>query len=174
MNRFGFYFEFYFFKILLLLLFYFTILYWFCYTSACIRHGCTRVPHPEPPSHLPPHTILLGHPSAPAPSFLYPVFKKKKKKKQTYNLDELLAAVFLSFSSFPVIFNSFNLFQEPTSDVLWGRTCKQRLGFVHQVVTQKRTRPKPPPPLPEHPSAPSAEVSLVSLASALHMATTIY
>ena len=32
----------------------------------------TRVPHPEPPSHLPPHTIPLGHPSAPAPSILYP------------------------------------------------------------------------------------------------------
>ena len=71
-----------------------------------------------------------------------------KKNKQTYNLDELLAAVFLSFSSFPVIFNSFNLFQKPTSDVLWGRTCKQRLGFVHQVVTQKRTRPKAPTPTP--------------------------
>ena len=37
-----------------------------------IRHGCTRVPHPEPPSCLPPHPIPLGHPSAPAPSFLYP------------------------------------------------------------------------------------------------------
>ena len=48
--------------------FYFTILYWFCHTSTCIHHGCTRVPHPEPPSHLPPHTIPLGHPSAPAPS----------------------------------------------------------------------------------------------------------
>ena len=24
--------------------FYFTILYWFCHTSTCIRHGCTRVP----------------------------------------------------------------------------------------------------------------------------------
>ena len=23
-------------------------------------HGCTRVPHPEPPSHHPPHTIPLG------------------------------------------------------------------------------------------------------------------
>ena len=51
---------------------YFTILYWFCHTSTCIRHGCTRVPHPEPPSCLPPHTIPLGHPSAPAPSILYP------------------------------------------------------------------------------------------------------
>ena len=54
------------------IIFYFTILYWFCHTSTCIRHGCTRVPHPEHPSHLPPHTIPLGHPSAPAPSFLYP------------------------------------------------------------------------------------------------------
>ena len=52
--------------------FYFTILYWFCHPSTCICHGCTRVPHPELPSHLLPHTIPLGHPSAPAPSFLYP------------------------------------------------------------------------------------------------------
>ena len=51
---------------------YFTILYWFCHTSTWIRHGCTRGPHPEPPSHLPPHTIPLGNPSAPAPSILYP------------------------------------------------------------------------------------------------------
>ena len=47
-------------------------MYWFCHTSTCIHHRCTRVPHPEPPSHLPPHTIPLGHPTAPAPSFLYP------------------------------------------------------------------------------------------------------
>ena len=50
--------------------FYFTILYWFCHTSTWIHHGCTCVPHPEPPSHLPPHPIPLGHPSAPAPSIL--------------------------------------------------------------------------------------------------------
>ena len=55
-----------------LIVFYFKILYWFCHTSTCIRLGCTRVPHPEPHSHLPPRTIPLGHPSAPAPSFLYP------------------------------------------------------------------------------------------------------
>ena len=70
------YFFFFFFLILLLLLFiylfYFIILYWFCHTSTCIHHWCTRVPHPEPPSHFPPYTIPLGHPSAPAPSFLYP------------------------------------------------------------------------------------------------------
>ena len=47
-------------------------MYWFFHTSTCICHGCTHVAHPEPPSHLPPHTIPLGHPSAPAPSFLYP------------------------------------------------------------------------------------------------------
>ena len=33
---------------------YFIILYWFCHTSTWIHHGCTRVPHPEPPpSSLP-------------------------------------------------------------------------------------------------------------------------
>ena len=58
--------------IFIYLFFYFTILYWFCHTSTCICHGCTHVPHPEPPSHLPPLTIPLGHPSARAPSFLYP------------------------------------------------------------------------------------------------------
>ena len=46
--------------------------YWFCHTTTWIHHGCTHVPNPEPHSHLPPHTIPLGHPSAPAPSFLYP------------------------------------------------------------------------------------------------------
>ena len=51
--------------------FYFTILYWFCHTSTWIHHGCTHVPNPEPRSCLPPHTIPQGHPSAPAPSFLY-------------------------------------------------------------------------------------------------------
>ena len=48
-----------------------TILYWFCHTLTWIYHRCTRVPHPEPCSHLPPHTIPLGHPSALAPSILY-------------------------------------------------------------------------------------------------------
>ena len=51
--------------------FYFTIWYWFCHTSTWIRHVYTCIPHSEPPSHLPPHPIPLGHPSAPAPSTLY-------------------------------------------------------------------------------------------------------
>ena len=38
---------------------YFTILYWFCHTSTCIRHRYTRVPHPEPTSPPP----SLYHPS---------------------------------------------------------------------------------------------------------------
>ena len=40
---------------------YFTILYWFCHTSTWIRRGCTCVPHPEPPSHLPPDLMSLKH-----------------------------------------------------------------------------------------------------------------
>ena len=43
---------------------------WFCHTLTGICHRCTHVLHPEPPSHLLPHTIPLGHPSAPAPSIL--------------------------------------------------------------------------------------------------------
>ena len=50
---------------------YFTMLYWFCHTSTWIHHRYTHVPHPEPPFLLPPHTIPLGHPSAPAPSIQY-------------------------------------------------------------------------------------------------------
>ena len=43
----------------------------FCHTSTWICHRHTRVPHPEPSSLLPPCTIPLGHPSAPAPSIQY-------------------------------------------------------------------------------------------------------
>ena len=49
---------------------YFTILYCFCHTLTRIHHRFTCVPHPEPPIHLPPHRIPLGHPSAPAQSTL--------------------------------------------------------------------------------------------------------
>ena len=49
----------------------FTILYWFCQISKWIRHRYTCVPHPEPSSLLPPHTIPLGRPNAPAPSIQY-------------------------------------------------------------------------------------------------------
>ena len=42
----------------------------FCHTLTWISHGSTYVPHPEPSSHLPPHPILQGCPSAPALSTL--------------------------------------------------------------------------------------------------------
>ena len=45
-------------------------MYRFRHTLTWILHGCTCVPHPKPPSHLPPHPSPLGHPSAPAPSTL--------------------------------------------------------------------------------------------------------
>ena len=53
------------------LFFKFTILYWFCHISKWIHHRYTSVPHPDPSSLLPPHTIPLGRPSAPAPSNQY-------------------------------------------------------------------------------------------------------
>ena len=42
----------------------------FCHTLTWISHGCTCVPHPEPPSPLP-HPIPQGHPRAPALSALF-------------------------------------------------------------------------------------------------------
>ena len=38
----------------------------FCHILTWISHGVTSIPHPDPPSHLPPHPIPLGLPSAPA------------------------------------------------------------------------------------------------------------
>ena len=54
-----------------ILLLNFTILYWFCQISKWIHHRYTCVPHTEPSSLLPPHTIPLGRSSAPAPSIQY-------------------------------------------------------------------------------------------------------
>ena len=65
------YFHFLYINLFILIGGYFTILYWFCHTSTWICHRCTCVPHPEPPSFLPPRTIPLGRPSAPAPSIQY-------------------------------------------------------------------------------------------------------
>ena len=55
----------------LILFFNFTILYSFCHISTWIHHRYTHVPHPERSFLLPPHTIALGHPSAPVPSIQY-------------------------------------------------------------------------------------------------------
>ena len=44
---------------------------WFCQISKWVHHRYTCVPHSEPSSLLPPHTIPLGCPSAPAPSIQY-------------------------------------------------------------------------------------------------------
>ena len=63
----------FFFLIFFFILFIFnlTIMYWFCHISKWIRHRYTCVPHPEPSSLLPPPTIPLGRPSAPAASIQY-------------------------------------------------------------------------------------------------------
>ena len=55
-----FFFLVFFFYFNLILFFNFTILYWFCQITKWIRHRYTCVPHPEPSSRLPPHTISLA------------------------------------------------------------------------------------------------------------------
>ena len=59
-------------KLFCFVLFYFnwrliTLQYCGCFrpTFTWISHGCTCVPHPDPSSHLLPHPIPQGHPSAP-------------------------------------------------------------------------------------------------------------
>ena len=82
-----------FFSNFIFLFFNFTILYWFCHISTWIHHRYICVPHPEPSSLLPPHTIPLGHPSAPAPCIQY----------RALNLDwRLVSYVFFkNFSIYP-------------------------------------------------------------------------
>ena len=46
-------------------------MYWFCHISTWIHHRYTRVPHREPSSLLPPRTIPLSRPSAPASNIQY-------------------------------------------------------------------------------------------------------
>ena len=56
--------------------FYFYFILQYCIGFAIYQNefttGVHEFPNLNPPSHLPPHTISLGHPSAPAPSILYP------------------------------------------------------------------------------------------------------
>ena len=74
-----------------ILFFNFTILYWFCHISTKIRLRYTHVPHPEPSFLLPPHTIPLGRPSAPAPSIQY----------HASNLDWWLISYMILYVSMP-------------------------------------------------------------------------
>ena len=50
--------------ILFYFIFHFYFIYFFfsgfCHTLTWISHGCTCIPHPDPPSHLPLHPIPLG------------------------------------------------------------------------------------------------------------------
>ena len=69
--EFYFIFQMIYFIFLNFILFNYKILYWFCHISKWICHRYTCVPHPEPSSLLPPHTIPLGRPRAPAQSIQY-------------------------------------------------------------------------------------------------------
>ena len=63
------YFVFYFFLFFIFFIYFMFLLFFFIILKSLIL---TCVPKHEPPSHLPPHNISLGHPHAPAPSMLYP------------------------------------------------------------------------------------------------------
>ena len=76
----------------------------------------TCVPHPEPSSLLPPHTIPLGHPSAPAPSIQY----------RASNLDWQLVSY--------MIFYMFQCHSPESSHplplLLWFRVATLEMSFI--------------------------------------------
>ena len=79
----------------------------FCHTSTWISHGRTCVPHPEPPSHLPPHPIPQGHPSAPALSTL----------SHAWNLDQRSAShMIYTFQRYPLKSSHPHLFPQSPKD----------------------------------------------------------
>ena len=67
----------------------------FCHTLTWISHGFTCIPHPDPPSCLPPHPIPLGLPSAPALSLclMHPTWAGGR-----FTLDSILVSMLLSQS----------------------------------------------------------------------------
>ena len=67
------FYTFYYLLNFIIIIFIFTLQY--CIGFGIHQHASTMGVHVFPswtPSHLPPHTIPPGHPSAPAPSLLYP------------------------------------------------------------------------------------------------------
>ena len=88
----------------------FTILFWFCHISTWIHHRYTLVPHPEPSSLLPPRTILLGQPSALAPSIQY----------HTLNLD-------LQLVSYMILYMVTLMYRT----VFWTLWERERVGCLY-------------------------------------------
>ena len=67
------------------------------------RYTC--VPHPEPLSHLPPHTIPLGSPSAPAPSNQYHAIEPGLAIRFIYNIIHVsmpFSQIYFKYVSDPV------------------------------------------------------------------------
>ena len=85
----------------------------FCHISTWIHHRYTRVPHPEHSSLLPPCTIPLGHPSAPAPSIRY----------HASNLDWRILSITLLVCEIEQLCSSWNiLWHCPSLGLKWKLT----------------------------------------------------
>ena len=126
----------------------FTILYWFCQISKWIRHRYTCVPHPEPSSLLPPHTIPLGRPSAAAPSIQYRALNLCSVNSTVEKWQIYIMSVFLNSppSSSPTVSTSpFSTSAPLFSSAQFSHSVMSNSLWPHEP---QHTRPPCPSPTP--------------------------
>ena len=104
------------------ILFNFTILYWFCQISKLICHRYICVPHPEPSSFIPPHTITLGHPSAWAPGIQY----------HASNLDWRLVSYMILYITYIIVKVLFHVKQRHIIFSLFN--MQTNTGLMHFII----------------------------------------
>ena len=104
----------------------------FCHTLEWNSHGFTRVPHPDPSSHLPLHPLPLGFPSAPGPSACLDgaILKRVSGIPRAGHFSLALLSQALAFSSLDGIFlflTSLLSFFFPLAPSLfcWASTCSR-------------------------------------------------
>ena len=124
--------------------FYLTIFYWFCHTSTCICHGCTRVPNPEPPLHHPSPYHPSGSSQCTSPEHPVSCIEPGLAIRFTYDIIRVSMPFFQIIPPSPSPTESKRLFYTSVSLLL---SC------IHGYITIFLNFP--PTSLPYHPSGSS-------------------
>ena len=115
----------------------------FCHTLTWINNGCTCVPHPECPSHLPPHPIPQGHHSAPAVSAL-----SHALNLDWWSISHMVTYMFQCYSlksSHTLTFNYYFFITKPTR--CWigqGFVIAERSQAVISIALLRKKRSNTP------------------------------